>query len=95
MLWWNALLLNPRKTEAVIFGTRQHLASLDITGVSVAWSTVQFNDALKLLGVMLDAELSSDKHVTNVVRACTFHTRPLRHIRPLLTLYKIYKEKSK
>jgi len=28
----NALLLNPGKTEAVIFGTWQHLASLDITG---------------------------------------------------------------
>ena len=27
-----------------------------------------------------------DKHVTNVVRACTFHTRALQHIRPLLTL---------
>ena len=28
----NALLLNPAKTEAVIFGTRQRLAGLDITG---------------------------------------------------------------
>jgi len=83
----NALLLNPGKTEAVIFGTRQLLASLDITGgINVAGSTVQFNDALKLLGVTLDASLSFDKHVTNVVRACTFHTRALRHIRPLLTL---------
>ena len=27
-----------------------------------------------------------DNVVTNVVRACTFHTRALRHIRPLLTL---------
>ena len=76
----NALLLNPGKTEAVIFGTRQHLAGLDITGgVNVTGSTVQFNDALKLLGVTLDASLSFDKHVTNV-------TRVLRHIRPLPTL---------
>ena len=43
----NALLLNPAKTEAVIFGTRQRLAGLDITGgVNVAGSTVLFNDAL-------------------------------------------------
>ena len=56
-------------------------------GVNViAGSTVQFNDALKLLGITLDASLSFDKHVTNVVRACTFHIRALRHIRPLLTL---------
>ena len=72
--------LHKIETEAVIFGTRQRLAGLDITGgVNVAGSTVQFNDALKLLGVTLDASLSFDKHVTNVVRACTFHTRALRH----------------
>ena len=83
----NSLLLNPGKTEAVIFRTRQRLADLDITGgVDVARSTVQFNDALKLLGVPLHALLSFDKHVTNVVRACTFHTHVLLHIRPLLTL---------
>ena len=35
---------------------------------------------LKLLGVTLDASLSFDKHVTNVVRACTFHTLSLIHI---------------
>jgi len=64
----NALLLNPGKTEAVIFGTRQRLAGLDITGgVNIAGSTVQFNDALKLLGVTLDASLSFDKHVTGVL----------------------------
>jgi len=72
----NALLLNPGKTEAVFFGMRQRLTGLDITGgVNVlAGSTVQFHDALKLLGVTLDASLSFDKHVTNVVRVCTFHT---------------------
>ena len=55
----NALLLNPGKTEAVIFGTWQHLASLDITGggVSVAGITVQFSDAVKLLAVTLGAAL--------------------------------------
>ena len=47
---------------------------------------MQFNDALKLLGVTLDAALSFDKHVTNIVLACTFHMRALRHIRPLFTL---------
>jgi len=31
---------------------------------------VQFNDVLKLLEVTLDAVLSFDKHVSNVVRVC-------------------------
>ena len=55
-------------------------------GVNVAGSTVLFNDALELLGVTLDLSLSFDKHVTNIVCACTFHTRALQHIRLLLTL---------
>jgi len=39
-----------------------------------------------LLGVTLDSTLTSNQHVTNVVRACTYHTRALRHIRSLLTV---------
>ena len=27
-----------------------------------------------------------DRHVTEVIRSCSYHTRALRHIRPLLTL---------
>ena len=48
---------------------------------------MQFN-ALKLFGVwkLHDAALSFDKHVTNVDHPCTFNTRALRRIRPLLTL---------
>jgi len=47
---------------------------------------VHFAVALKLLGVTLDPMLTFNQHVTDVVRACTYHTRALRHIRPLLTV---------
>jgi len=48
---------------------------------------VHFAEAVKLLGVSkLDSALTFNQHVTNVVRACTYHTRTLRHIRPLLTI---------
>jgi len=39
-----------------------------------------------ILGVTLDSTLSMNRHVTEVVRSCSYHTRALRHIRPLLTL---------
>ena len=39
-----------------------------------------------LLGVTLDSVLTMDRHVTEVIRSCSYHTRALRHIRPLLTL---------
>jgi len=48
----------------------------------MAKSSVQFTDALKLFGVTFDAALSFDKHMTKVVRTCTFHTCALRHIHP-------------
>ena len=44
-----------------------------------------FRDTVKLLGVTLDSALSMDRHVTEVVRSCSYHIRALRHIRPLLT----------
>ena len=50
----NALLLNPEKTEAIIFGTRQRLAGTQTSaGVSVAGTVVHFAEAVKLLGVTL------------------------------------------
>ena len=55
-------------------------------GVSVAGAVVHFAEAVKLLDVTLDPALTFNQHVTDVVRACTYHTRALRHIRPLLTV---------
>jgi len=81
------LLLNPDKTEVVIFGTRQWLANSDPSrGINITGTNVCFNNSLKSLGVTFDATLSFDKHESNVVRTCTFHTRVLRHIRLFLTV---------
>jgi len=55
-------------------------------GVRVAGSTVTFADAVQLLGMSLDSMLTFNQHVTNVVGAYTYHTRALRHIRPLLAV---------
>jgi len=75
----NALLLNPGKTEAVIFGTCQRLSTLiKPVGVRVAGSTVTFADAVKLLGVSLHSTLTFNQHIT-VVCACTYHTRVAAH----------------
>ena len=83
----NALLLKPDKTEAIIFGTRQRLASIQMSaGVSVTGTVVHFAEAVKLLGVMMDPVLTFNQHVTDVVRTCKYHTRALHHIRPLFTV---------
>ena len=83
----NGLLLNPAKIEAILFGTRAQREKMSTSGgVDVAGSVVPFCEKVKQLGVTLDACLNMDRHVTEVVRSCTYHTRALRHVRPLLTL---------
>ena len=67
------LLLNPDKTEAVIFGTRQRLSTTDGThGITVAGFSVHFSDDVKLLGVTLDHTLSFDQQVSNVQNCCDY-----------------------
>jgi len=83
----NALLLNSDKTEAVVFGTRKRLPQLHLSsGIDVPGTRIDFTESIKLLGVVLDASLTFEKHVLDIVRGCHFHIRALRHIRPLLTL---------
>ena len=82
----NGLLINPSKTEAVVFGTRQQVTKIDKSaGISFAGSQIKLNDSLKVLGVKLDSALTMNAHVNEVVRACNFHIRALRHVRPYLT----------
>ena len=82
-----SLLLNPTKTEAIVFGTAARLKAVDMsTGIISAGSNIKFSDAVKLLGVTLDRCLTMDSHVASVVRSCNFHIRALRHIRSRLTL---------
>ena len=55
------------------------------SGIDVAGTVIPFQDNVKLLGVTLDSALTLDRHVTQVLRYCSYHARALRHIRPLLT----------
>jgi len=42
------------------------------------------SDRLKILGVILDASMTLDSHVTATVRACNFHFQELRQLRSSL-----------
>ena len=55
----SGLLLNPSKTEAVVFGTAFRQRSADTAGgVKVAGTSLQFSDTVKLLGIVLVQALS-------------------------------------
>ena len=75
----NGMLLNPNKTEAVLFGTRAQWKKFDTpAGIDVAGVEVAFSSTVKLLGVTLDEDLSLNRHVTDIVRGCSYHTRALK-----------------
>ena len=77
--------LNLSKIEVIIAGTSQHLAKLDTSnGIAMSGSIVPFSSKLRVLGVTLDEKLTFDVHISGIVRACNYHLRALRHIRPLV-----------
>ena len=64
----NGLLLNPTKTEAVLFGTSAQRKKVPTaSGIDVAGAVIPFRDTAKLLDVTLDSALTMDRHVTEVV----------------------------
>ena len=82
----NGLLLNPAKTEAVLFWTKAQRDKIpSASGIDITGTVVPFRNSVKLLGVTLDSVLTMDRHITEVM-CCSYHTRALCHIRPLLTL---------
>ena len=82
----NGMALNPDKSDAVLFGTRQAVQSFgSISSVDVAGTPVALSDSVKLLGVTLDRCLTLDSHVGQIVRSSHFHTCALPHVRNVLT----------
>ena len=83
---WNGLSLNPDKTDAILLGTcmrSKTISTLNI--INVAGTPVALSDSIKILGVVLDKNLTFDFHISHVSKSSFYHIRALRHIRPALT----------
>ncbi|KAK7105520.1 hypothetical protein V1264_016886 [Littorina saxatilis] len=81
----NKLKLNSEKTEALLVGTRQKIASLTVTDLQLDDATVPFSPAVKSLGVFLDSTLSMQTHISFIIKICFFHLRRIASIRRYLT----------
>jgi hypothetical protein len=82
----NGLLLNPNKTEAVLFGSRKQISKYkNDSKIAFSGTTLATINSVKILGVTLDSTLSMDKHINNTIKSCNYHIRALRYIRPCLT----------
>jgi hypothetical protein len=77
------LQMNSDKTEIVWFGSRAQLAKLAVHDCSlqIGAETVQPASAARVLGVLLDSELTMKSHIAGTASACFYHLRRLRQIR--------------
>ena len=87
-LHYNKLVLNMKKTEFMMFGTRQRLArqNCDGTDISLNGQSVKHADTFKYLGVVLDDTLSFNDHVDYVRMKVSKLLGMFTRIRPLITL---------
>ena len=73
---------NISPAKAFLFGSCHSTKSLSVSShVDVAGTLVPISDKIKLLGVILDRQMTLDKHVNEICRSAHFHTRALRHVR--------------
>ena len=72
----NGLVINPEKSETVLFSTAQQAraSQLPLCGVNVAGCIVPFSDSVKILGVTLDRHLTFNLHVQNVCKSAYITT---------------------
>ena len=68
----NSLLINPEKPKLLLLGTRQMLNKVpDSFGLEILGKQSYPSPFAKDLGVTIDASLTFDEHVTNLVSSCT------------------------
>ena len=53
-----------------------------LTSVKIADSAIQFSDAIKILGVTLNSNLTLGPHIKVISKSCFYHIRSFRQIRP-------------
>ena len=80
----NKLLINPKKTKFIIFGTRQLLKNLpDDLSIQFLGEILIPSKSVKDLGITLDRELTFDEHINNVVKCCNYSLGQISRVRHL------------
>ena len=77
----NKLCNNEDKTELLIIGTHQQLAKLKIDSISVGDTIVKKVPYVRNLGVILDENLTMEKHVKKICKTGYYHLRNIASIR--------------
>ena len=91
----NKLTLNVLKSEFMLIGSRQRIATLDTDPLQlfVAGSALRKADSVKCLGVHVDQYLTWGSHVNTVIKKVAANLSVLKKIKPMLNrdnLVKVY-----
>ena len=78
--------MNPDKTQLIWIGTRQQLAKIDISSLTLLSAAVPLSSTVTDLGVRIDSQLTMSDHVAALRRSCFFQLRQLRAIRSSITV---------
>ncbi|KAL9971605.1 hypothetical protein ACROYT_G017789 [Oculina patagonica] len=79
----NKLLLNEDKTEFLLIGTKQQLAKVNISHITVGNANIAPQSPVQNLGVWLDSNLSMVDHITKTSSSAFYHLYNIRRIRSL------------
>ncbi len=69
----------------MLTGSPHQLSKAESTTLGLDGSALQFQTKQKNLGVIFDANLTFDRHVSNTVKASFFHLRNIAKLHPMLT----------
>ena len=76
------LVLNPAKSDAILFGTSQRLKTMSsLSSVKLDDPVIQLSDTVKILGATLDSSLTMGPHTKATSKSCFYHIRSFRQIR--------------
>ena len=82
----NKLKLNNDKNEIILFGSKKHLAELNIKSLSVEGTDVSVaSEPVRNLGAMFDSQLIMAPYVKSVVKKSSFQLRNIGKARRVLT----------
>jgi hypothetical protein len=82
---YNKLKMNNAKTEAIIFNSQYYNAQVAVSSMRVNDCQVDLVDNIKLLGVMLDHNLTLKTHIQNKCTTASKMLNMIRKIRRCLT----------
>lgn len=81
----NKLKLNEEKTEIMVIGTPLRTNSVNLNSLVIFDQNLNLSESFRNLGIIMDKNLTLDKHISNIRKVCYLELRKIAQIRHYLT----------